>query len=360
MGLGDYTLLFDLDAIERDLQTGHEAQVQFDRPFTEPAHVLTVTGDGAVEEGPQVDYAHYLGRVNGLCAKYGARFNVRFYAHYSDVFDGSVLARLPEVRSLTANCLERATNLEAIADLAHMTELQLGVYELSDRSVLERLPLERLTAFTFEETASKAMDLAPLAAAKALRHLRLFGHKKNIEALGELSEVEELAFNPFKGVPLDFLNGMTGLKALKLVLGGTEHLNDVALANVSELALTQVRGFNDLGDLGRFPSLTRLLLQDQQHLEKVTVSKRNSALQHLWFYNCRALAALPGLHDLQSLESLHAVRTALRLDDLNLPPGMTHLSVFSGKRKDEEAETAAIEALNLKAEPHPDMPFFYK
>ena len=118
---------------------------------------------------------------------------------------------------------------KVISGLERLKSLQLGIYDLKDKSLLSKIPLENLDYLTLEETATKALDLAPLSRCRSLKTLRLFGHKKNIEATGSLCQLREFAFNPAKGKPLDFINGMTSLKELKFVLGGVESVNEVNL-----------------------------------------------------------------------------------------------------------------------------------
>lgn len=360
MGLYDDQLVFDLDMVERDLEKTGSSQVQFDRPLEEKLHIITLDKNGEMIDGPRVSREDYMARVRKLCARWGAGLNVRFYGHHSDGFDGRVLRDLPEVRSLTVNSLYEATNLEEIAGLPHLTELHIGVYELEDKNLLHRLPVARLTDLTIEEAKTKALDLSPLAEARALRRLRIFGHKKKIEAVGALSDLEEFVFNPAKDKSLAFLNTMTGLRALKFVLGGIESIEEVALPGLEDIAFTMVRGLAEIGDLQRFPALRRFFMQDQPQIARAATGAANQALAHLWFYNCPNLSAIDGLGDLPSLKSLRVVKTGLTLTALTLPRTLTHLECFSTKAREEAAETAAIEALGLIPESHPDMPFFYK
>ncbi len=359
--VGDFALFWDLDQVEAELRATGGGAVEFSEPPEAPARLLLTGADGEAGSGPEIDVGAYFDRLNAMCRTWGARLTVRFYGFHGEVFDAALLERLPEVRALVLNGFdEDVENLEAVGALAHLTSLGLGIFELADKDILARLPLGRLEALTLEETRTKALDLAPLGEARALRHLRVFGHRKNIEAVGGLAELREFAFNPAKGVDLGFLNGLAGLRSLKFVLGGTGTLEPVALPDLEELALTQVRGLAALGDLGRFKGLRRLLIQDQPHLDAITVSPANAALEHVWLHNCPALGRIDGLGTLSGLKSLHAVETGLDLPGLDLPRSLTHLSVFTGRAASEAAEAHAIRALGRIPEAHPEMPFFYK
>lgn len=350
----------NLDGINIQLQIGNETQVQFSTPIGDLVETLKIDQKGHLLPGKKIKSDIYLARLDELCARHGSAINVRFYGFYSEVFDARILERLPNIRSLTINCLHDACHLEAIGTLAHLEDLSLGVFELQQKDILSHIAVENLRSLTLEETNTKALDLAPLANARTLQQLRIFGHKKNIDELNVLNQLNEFVFNPAKGKALDFLNGMTQLRALKLVLGGCENFNDVSLPHLRDLAVTQVRGLNTLGDLSRFPKLERVLVEDQIRLESVDISAKMPKLLHISFSNCKILNALPSLEIAPNLKSITAFHTALSFDDLKLPGSLTHACVHSGSRKLEAAETAAIKSKSLKDAVHPNASFFYK
>lgn len=358
-GVPDLCMAFNLDEIEAELESGRDATVQFDKSIGDTL-LLVDPAEEAVGRWPRQPSAPYLERLDGMCARWGDRLTVRFYAHYSQVFDASILERLPNVASLAADCLWQASNLEAIGDLRRLSKLRLGVFELADKDILRKLPLRQLGELTLTPTSTKAVDLAPLAEAKVLRRLFLEGHHRNIEALKALDGLEEFTLNAKKGLDLRFINGMTGLVALKFNLGGTESIEAIELPQLRDLAFTMTRGLTELGDLQRFPKLRRLLMQDQQHISQVRVGAGNADLEHLWFYNCKALNAIAGVAQCGSLKSIRWLFTDNDPAKLMLPASLTHLLMLSGKRKAEADEIAAIEALGYIASQHPEAQFFYK
>ena len=193
-----------------------------------------------------------------------------------------------------------------------------------------------------------------MAASSNLKSLKIYGHRKNLGDLGALSTLEEFVFNPAKAMPLEFINGMKGLTALKLVLGGSEHLRDVHLPNLRDLAVTQTRGMSDLGDLQRFATLRRLLIQDEPHLKTILTGPGNSNLQHIWIHNCPGLGTIRGLADLPAILSLHASKTGLPENVIHaMPRTATHVLLGAGGPPDQKPT-------GLEWGDHPDMPFFYK
>lgn len=356
----DLCVVPSLDGINIQLQLGNETQVQFSSPIGKMIETQKFNSVGDLLPGKTLKSDVYLARLDELCARYGSALNVRFYGFYSEIFDARILNRLPNIRSLTVNCLSEACHLETIGEIKHLEDLSLGVFDLQQKDILHALPLKSLKTLTLEETNTKALDLAPLAEAHDLRQLRLFGQKKNIEVIGGLAQLEEFVFNPAKGKSLEYLNGMTNLQTLKLILGGCENFNEVKLGKLKDLAVTQVRGLSTLGDLTRFSLLERLLVQDQIQLQSVAFTSQISNLRHIWFNNCKILDALPGLNTLPKLTSLSAYQTALSIDMLTMPKSLTHAYIHSGRLRTEQAETASIVALGLRDEMHPDASFFFK
>lgn len=354
-----YPSVHDLAEVESILQADGLATIQFDKPLAETLQQFSLL-DGSY--GPTIARDAYLEQLGQMCAAWGDKLTVRFFGFYSQTFDAAILREIPQVQSLIVNCIyDDVLNLDVIAELPVLKHLGLGVFDLSDKAILSRLPLHQLETLTVEETNTKALDLSPLETAVRLRRLALYGHKKNIEVIGSLRELEHLSFNPAKTVSCAFLNGLEALRTLNFVLGGKESLADVAtLPAVEDIAMTMVRGLSDLGDLQRFPSLKRLLIQDQPHLASLKVGEANQALEHIWIHNCPSLSDIQGIEDCPRLTSLRAFKTELVTTALALPGSLTHASIFSGKARAEAAEKAAIEARGLVADPHPDMPIAYK
>lgn len=354
-------LLEDLAEAEAALAAGGDWTIQFSDPFVPPFRVAELDPEIGLRPGATVDFDDYISRVNELCVRYGANLTVRFYGYYNDVFDGDVVKLFPEARALMVNCLFEGKNIEAIGTLKHLTSLAMGAYTYKNKDLLHAIPMDRLTYLCLEEFGTKALDLAPLRHAAQLRELRILSPlARNIGHLAELDSLEVFSFAPVKTASLEFIGGMTSLKALKLVLGGTSALPSVSLPSLKDIAVTQTRGFQDLGPLERFPALRRVLISDQPHLEHVTTGALNTELAHLSFWNCPKLNRIEGLSEAPALISLHAVKTSLSPGSCAYPPSMTHLCVHSGRRRDEGDERAAIEALGFIDENHPGSTFVYK
>ena len=356
--LEDLHLAFCLDSIEKDLKEHGEASVQFDRPFGDVFHILTGQAGEDFENLPTIGRDEYLSRLRKLCVEWGDRLTVRFYAHYYELFDGKVLLDLPEIQSLMVNSLKDAvTNLECIGELPNLKKLHIGVYELENKKLLDAIPVSNLTDLTLEEARTKALDLSALKNAQSLKRLRIFGHKKNIEAVGGLSGLEDFSFNPMKGMTFDFLQNMTSLKSLKFVLGGVESIESLGeMPTVEDMAFTMVRGLSELGDLQRFPSLERFFMQDQPQVTDIKFGASNAALKHVWLYNCPKLSSLGDLSKTPNLESLHAVKTDLSLKGLS-PPNRSRISAsIPGRQVRKRKKRLPLKSLAIFQKPAPKCP----
>jgi hypothetical protein len=62
---------------------------------------------------------------------------LRVYGYYSTECDLRFARFMTNVRKFSADCLMRAKNVEAIAEIPHLDSLSLGVFELADFRVLD-------------------------------------------------------------------------------------------------------------------------------------------------------------------------------------------------------------------------------
>jgi|SRR5687768_2728819 hypothetical protein len=77
-------------------------------------------GDEIVDEVTSRD--EYLDRIQQACAEYGAALEIRFYDHFDEAFDASVLGRLDQIRNLTIS-VRSILNAEAVGRLPKLSTL---------------------------------------------------------------------------------------------------------------------------------------------------------------------------------------------------------------------------------------------
>jgi hypothetical protein len=128
--------IFDDRATESDLEqlaAGPRLKVlQCDKPVTNP------TWD----------------RVNRRFFALRPDVELRVYGYYEEPCDLSFARRMTNVRRFSADCLMKATNVEAIAEIPHLESLSLGIFELKDFRILDLIP-RGLTQLSLQATRSK-------------------------------------------------------------------------------------------------------------------------------------------------------------------------------------------------------------
>ncbi|HTL82427.1 MAG TPA: hypothetical protein VL651_12025 [Bacteroidia bacterium] len=315
----------DFEVIEKELLSGKHVIIQ----FVSPGYSELI-----------------LSQLNDLCRKYDHNFGIRFYGHYSGSFDFNVLLRLPCVKCLYVDCLVRAENVQAIAELTQLEELSLGVFELSETGILRFENLKRLRKLILGETRTKALDLIHIKDYKNLSHLTVNGHTKNIEAIGELSELEYLSFNSIRKTPVPFVNRLKKLKTLKFILGGRADILEITENSIEELEIVWVRGFNNLDNISNFRKLKRLRIEDNIQLQELHFTEEFPQLTDLRILNCKTLNSLTGLGHLTALFQLRIYKTNLAFQEIinqNLPKTLQVFSFVTAKKKIDEVTAADLQ-----------------
>jgi len=305
----------DVDYIDKKLQEGDHVIVQFaDKIYSDKT----------------------LFQLNELCEKYDERFGIRFYGHYSSSFDFDTLRKIPNVKCLYVDCLTHAENVLTLTELIKLKSLSLGVFELKDTEILKLENLQQLTRLILTETRTKAVNLEYLKNYKNLQALIISDHTKNIESIGELSNLEFLSFNSIKKTPVPFVNKLKKLKTLKFILGGRENIHEIENNDIENLEIVWVRGFNDISNISKFDKLKTLLIEDNIQLLKIHFDQELSNLKDLKILNCKKLNSLTGLENLTSLKQLRVYQTDLDFETVinqKLPSTLKIFAFYTAKKK---------------------------
>ncbi|MGK5030505.1 hypothetical protein [Janthinobacterium sp. MDT1-19] len=309
---------------------------------------IAADGKVIVQFGEHFDAAPLLAELDALAASCGAALGIRFYGYHFTPFDAAILRALPHVANLSLDCHTSAVKLETLGELRHLKRLQLGVYEMLEHDILALENLRALEYLSLGETRKANIDLAPLRHWPQLAQLNTTGHVKNIAAITALPALAQLSLSQVKSKDdVDFIDTMPALKQLRFILGGRTSIAHVAAPLLEDLEVVRVRGLEDLGDIGRFPRLQRLSVEDQIKVQEVRLGE-NPALAWLILRNCKALARLHGVAALPALGNLAVYLTQLDIDALlagGLPAALKHLTLTTGKRKRDEEIKAQLAAL---------------
>jgi protein phosphatase 1 regulatory subunit 7 len=212
------------ESIENDLKSGNHVIVQFsDREYYND---------------------QILNKINQLCIRFEDSFGVRFFGHYSSIFDCNVLSNIPNVKALYLDCLQAIHNLNTITKLDHLQMLNLGVYNLDDSDILKANNFRNLKTLIIS-SGKRTINLEYIKDNKHLKALIVSGKIKNIDAIGDVAELEFLSLNSVTKSSIAFINNLKRLKTLKFILGGRDNINEIEENHIETLEIIRVRGFND-------------------------------------------------------------------------------------------------------------------
>lgn len=252
-----------------------------------------------------------LEQTDDFCREFGESVEIRFFNFAWQVFDASLLERLPHVANLSIDSIRAISDFTPIANLPHLTQLRFGVYEHPDGHFLRQLDLSRLTRLTLAQTKRRNFDLSPLNTASSLTQLFVQGHWRGIEAIRELPRLSDVSLSGFpKHHDISFLNGLAALRSLLLILGSRTSIAEFTHDALRELRIVWVRQLEDLGTLARFGDLEELTIEDQLRLTILDLSRCN--LRRLVISNCKNLQAIVGLEDQGDLDVLSVHGTKIK------------------------------------------------
>ncbi|BBI33468.1 leucine-rich repeat domain-containing protein [Cohnella abietis] len=322
----DNPVVLNRDQIEQDLNNGNQVIIQFSHP--------DFYGSSILEE------------VDELCTRLDENFGVRFYGHYSLSFDGHTLLRIPHVKTLHLNSLTQAHHIEALATLKNLHSLHLGIYELENSNILGIDSLYSLRDLTiFSE--KKVLNLQNFKEFSHLQHLHVGGKVKNMDAIGDLEDLNYLSLHSISKLPLTFINRLKRLKHLRILLGGREHLQEIEENEIDHLEICRVRGFHDLTNITSFRALTSLVIEDQIQLNEIGIDREMKTLEELTISNCKGLTRLTGLEQLPSLRKLRIYKTAIDYDSFIhqvLPSSLSIVEFATANSKvDQEIQNSLLQ-----------------
>jgi len=278
----------------------------------------------------------HLESLNALARIHKRNLEIRFYGHYSSGFDASVLRSIPDVQSLSVDCLMSASNLNALSCIHELKELSLGVYDLDDKNILTKCDLGSVEDLALGSTRSGSIDLSVLAGCKKLARLHTSGHTKNITTVCTLHGLKNLTLSQIKRKDdVAFVSDMPQLLSLRILLGGRTSFTHIAPANLESLEIIRVQGLEDVGDLGRFEKLESVRIEDQIKLRCITFG-RNPRLRDVRIINCKTLEQITGVSALKSLVHMRLYGTAIPYESFisnGVPASLKTLAFYTTKSK---------------------------
>ena len=230
---------------------------------------------------------------------------LRVYAHYSSECDLSFARRMTNVRKFAADCLQRASNVEAIGEIPGLQSLSLGIYDLESFRVLELT----LTELRLGATNSRKPTLRPLERFHSLKFLYVEGPSRDIEVLSELENLEDLTLRSITTSDLRCLSNLSKLWSLDIKLGGLRSFAGIEGKEcIKYLEVWQVRQLSSVDIVAELPGLQNLFLQSLPHIKSLPSLDRSRRLRRIRFENMK------GLNDFSALEHAPALEEFSLID----------------------------------------------
>ena len=203
-------------------------------------------------------------------------------------------------------------DLEFLQFFPRLRHVVVHNYEVASFDGLRHLPTD-LQSLVLGETISRRCTLGILRRFPRLRSLGVTGHRKDLDAISDLHDLERLTLRSLRLPDLQVLLPLQKLQSLTLHGTGTTDLGVLpSLARLRSLVLSTLRGLADLSPIGAVTALELL------HLERLPSVTSLPSLANL--------TALRRLHieQLKGLADLTPIGTAPALEELLLI-GMKHL-----------------------------------
>ena len=318
---------FDEAGISHLIANGTEVVVQYSRDVYDPT---------------------LLRKIDALALRHGEDLQIRFYGHLRTPFDFGLLQYLPSVQNLAVDCLNKIKNIEALHQLERLIRFRIGVDDALPPDLLDSPALTHVNDLVLADSRTPRLRLHPIPRMPNLRRLHLTGYSNGIETLGDAKTIEDLSLSKMGNrVRLDFLNRMTGLRSLLIILGGRQDFSEVEHDHLQTLEIIRVRGLSEL-DPGAFPDLRSLQIEDQIRLEEIDFTESNSKLEELKIVNCKGLHTLKGLANLKQLSKLLISRTQIDVDSLlslGLPNKLKQFGFYGLRESADRAIRDKLDAL---------------
>lgn len=212
------------------------------------------------------------------------RVDLRAYGPYFKSFDLDFLRHYPSLR-----------------------RLEIDVFNLDNLDGLQHVSPD-LESFGLGQTKSKRHSLSFLRRFPRLRTLYLEGHTKDIDAIGTLSQLDDLTLRSITLPDLSVLRPLKQLRSLDIKLGGTKDLGLLPeIGRLRYLELWMIRGLGDLGPIASVATLQYVFLQALKNAKAIPSLAGLPRLRRIVLETMKGLTDLRPVADAPALEDLIAV-----------------------------------------------------
>lgn len=233
---------------------------------------------------------------------------IRIYGHYSAPCDLNILQYIPSVENLAIDCLRDASNFDHIKELKRLKSLSVGIYHLDSFDFLKSLP-KSIEKIFLGGTKSNKPSLDGLENLTNLKELYIDGQNKNLDAIGNLNQLERLTLRSVSPNDIKFVRNLPKLWSLDIKLGGIRDLNPIeGLHNLKYLELWQVKGLSDISVVSTLIGLQYLFLQSLINVKAFPDMCNLVNIRRIYLEAMKGLEDLEGLFNAPNLEEFIHVR----------------------------------------------------
>ena len=273
---------------------------------------------------------------------------LRVYGHHSMECDLAFARRMVNVRRFAADCLMRAKNVEAIAEIPELESLSLGIFELQDLGVLETVT-PTLTTISLGATRSKKPRLEALARFTSLKALHIEGQSNGIEVLSQLRGLEDVTLRSITTADLRYLSPLERLWSLDIKLGGIRSFDGIeGKDTIKYLELWQIRELEDANIVASLPGLQNVFLQSLSRVKQLPSLEGSRSLRRVVLENMKGFSDFTALESAPALEEFALVEGSRQQPEQLVPvlrnPAVRGAAAHFGSARKNQAFTRLRDA----------------
>ncbi len=268
---------------------------------------------------------------------------------YNKVLDLSFASFLTNLEYFSARAYHSSCT-ESITCIKNLKKLYLHI-NLSSTSCFEDLNPD-LEELKLGPTKAN-IDLSILRRFKNLKKLRLEYHKKNIDAISELENLEELTLYAIPITDVNFLSNLKKLLSLEVILGKISDFSGIkGIGSLRYLGLYQLRNLTDIGFISELSGLQYVFLGNLPKVDRLPDFGKLNKLRRIYLDNLKSLRDFSILQTAPNLEEFGLINTSNNEPEelevlLKLPKLKTATVEFTSVKKNERFGNM-IEGTNLE------------
>jgi hypothetical protein len=271
---------------------------------------------------------------------------------YPGVLDFNFVSLLSNIENFCVRA-DKSINPELVGTMKNLRSLSLyAIGSVTSLEFLEGLNAELLEELEVGVTKAN-IDLSVLKRFKNLKKLKLEYHKKNIESLSELENLEELFLYQVPVSNVNFLSNLKKLLSLKVILGKYSDFSGIkGIDSLRYLELYQLRNLTDIEFISELSGLQYVFLGNLPKVDRLPDFSKLNKLRRIYLDNLKSLKDFNMLKTAPNLEEFALVKAFNNEpEDLELLltlPKLKAVNVAFGYIKKNERFDKMIEGTHLK------------